>query len=371
MAYWQRKDNKYVCVYVSRDGDQKPLPRKLTRHLDGEPDHNVQYWVDNYIRQHIGEAPRPLSDTGLTDMVLRFVTHQTEFKDRSPDTVREHRRLLLEYVLPYFLVHEPPLKDPNQWAAISPHLTKHLQAKGLSYHNIRKCLNSLKVFWKWLEEEGVVQAGVNIRIRRPPLKRTKTPLESTLDPVIVRSRMRPESPIALMLALGYFFSLRTFELFGLKPSDFVAGGGALGLECCRIMTAAGLYGRLAVNITRQRRRTGELVEPKADSKGWVACFDEAAARFIVSQLQGLPRDELIFPGGVYPGLRAWRKHYPDSTTLKDLRRASIYWLGHHTAMQPAQLMKHARHTNIQTTLLYMRRPEEFLSQGGDLDLDAS
>jgi integrase len=50
----------------------------------------------------------------------------------------------------------------------------------------------------------------------------------------------------------------------------------------------------------------------------------------------------------------------DGITLKDLRRASLYHLGHHTAFsgELTLLMKHARHKEPQTTMLYLRRPDE-------------
>jgi hypothetical protein len=55
---------------------------------------------------------------------------------------------------------------------------------------------------------------------------------------------------------------------------------------------------------------------------------------------------------------------------KDLRRASLYWLGHETQISLLQLMKHARHSSTETTLKYLRRPAESLEEWSVLDLEA-
>ncbi len=56
--------------------------------------------------------------------------------------------------------------------------------------------------------------------------------------------------------------------------------------------------------------------------------------------------------------------------MKDLRRASIYWLGHHTNIGIIELKSHARHKRVDTTALYLRRPEEQIDELDALDLDA-
>ena len=56
--------------------------------------------------------------------------------------------------------------------------------------------------------------------------------------------------------------------------------------------------------------------------------------------------------------------------MKDLRRASLYWLGHHTQLGLIELKSHARHSKSDTTLLYLRRPNEELDEVDDLNLEA-
>ncbi len=59
----------------------------------------------------------------------------------------------------------------------------------------------------------------------------------------------------------------------------------------------------------------------------------------------------------------WNKFGIKGVNVKDRRRASFYYLGHYSNLTPLQLMKHARHREVETTMLYCRRPDEIL----DLD----
>jgi hypothetical protein len=136
------------------------------------------------------------------------------------------------------------------------------------------------------------------------------------------------------------------------------------------MAAAGLYDRLLVKIYRQKSRgLNHMPDPKANSKGLVACFSEEAAKIIVQELNLKERDETLFPFGADWYFKSWRRHgYPD-LTLKDCRRASLYWLGHYTKLDVVALRNHARHKSIETTALYTRRPLDLSVSADSLDLD--
>ncbi len=70
--------------------------------------------------------------------------------------------------------------------------------------------------------------------------------------------------------------------------------------------------------------------------------------------------------------KMWKKAGINKITLKDLRRASLYWLGHYSELNFVDLKNHARHSQPSTTPLYVRRPEEAFDEvgGAMLDLDA-
>ena len=122
------------------------------------------------------------------------------------------------------------------------------------------------------------------------------------------------------------------------------------------MNQANLFSRLAVRITQQRSRRLGLTEPKAGSLGFVACFHETAAQRIVHILKSSPKEEPLFPFGNDWYFKRWRRDGFPKLTLKDCRRASLYWLGHYTDLDIVALRNHARHTDIKTTSLYTRRP---------------
>ena len=162
------------------------------------------------------------------------------------------------------------------------------------------------------------------------------------------------------------------EVFALRRIDFRAGSVVKSLECVRVMREAKLFDGLVVFIGRQKQSSGEVKESaKSGSSGWVACFNGDAAAEIVAILNGMDREAVAARWNNAKLYADWRKHGIPGLTVKDLRRASLYWLGHHSRMQPMQLMKHARHRNIQTTMVYCQRPEEELlcDPGKDFQLE--
>ena len=114
MASWYRKKGKYVVVFVSTAGKLKALPRDLTRHLDGEPDHNIDYWLTQYeITSGLTKTTSTTPD--LTRLVEQYIKYFTS-RDMAAGTAAEHKRHLLQHVIPYFLSQTPPMEDPNAWA---------------------------------------------------------------------------------------------------------------------------------------------------------------------------------------------------------------------------------------------------------------
>lgn len=108
-----------------------------------------------------------------------------------------------------------------------------------------------------------------------------------------------------------------------------------------------------------------------NSVGWVACFDEKAARELVKLLVGKPFDQPLFEHGLFWYIKLWKRGGFPNTVTKDMRRASLYHLGHYSDLPVVALKNHARHQNMETTMLYTRRPEELSDNDrGHLDLDA-
>lgn len=388
MASWKyEKKNGYTYLIV-RTHRGRPVSRKLYKHLDGAETHNIQSWVDQWAAQNERTRTTPahilFSDDKLARDVAAFTSYVETGLRREPGTVKKYQLALLEYALPYFL--SLGLKDPAQWPGVSIGLLPHMQEREQSASWIRDVNNALKKFWGWMQEEGIITDNVPaLRLRRPPRDpdEDETPLDFTVEPDVVLEWLGTEKAqarweVRLLALLGYFFSLRPQESMALRRGDFSAGTAATGHECARAMVTCDLYTRLAVHIHQQRSKAGKLKPPKAHSRGWVSCFDERAARLVVQLLKHHDDPLLpIFSVGNDRLFELWRESTVGTklagVTLKDLRRASIYHLGHHTkfSSHPILLMKHARHKEMETTMLYLRRPEEEAPASmGVLDLDA-
>lgn len=380
MAYWARNKLGHVYVYSRASGELKKLPRKETKHLDAEIDSNIDAWVSQWTAQYEGKRSKDSiqwSDSRLTILLNQYISFMAN-RGKSPTTYKQHKSLLYRYGIPYFLNQTPPLADPNQWPGASIRLIEALENKGLSYHQIFRTNVALRGFYDFLRDEGVVQNHLQLRLRNPvkPDTAKETPLDKIITPEVVLAKLKAVRDVRIRLLglIGFFFSLRPQEVFALKPSDFKAGSEVKFLECSQAMSQSNLYERFVVHISRQRTNKGDITPPKAGSKGWVSCFNKDAAMEIVKILNQLnsPDDE-IFTLNNRELYKKWNKVGIRGITLKDLRRSSLYWLGHHASLEPLLLKQHARHNLIETTMLYMRRPDEELRKSSDsfvLDLEA-
>lgn len=368
MASWYRKRGKEVVVFIRENNKNKQLPRALTKSLDGEPDHNIEHWVREWEQKHTRSAPSELSDQKLTNLVERFLGYiKTDLK-RNYNTVSEHRRHLLNNVIPFFLRQAPPLKDPNLWPTASIRMLHDLREMGLTNAQIYRCNVALRLFYKWLAEERVVSAD-KILLRTPDMSGYKetTPLKFFLSPqdILALALKAQDSDAAIGLLLGYFFSLRSQEIFGVKVGDFRTGPIARSLECSKTMAELDMFDGLALHVERQKNKLKTLSKPKNNSKGWVCCFHRDGARQLVALLENRGPDEFVIkkpPNSFY-------KDWPWDFAVKDLRRASLYWLGHNTAITVVQMMKHARQKSYEALSLYLRRPEEASTNWTGLKVD--
>ncbi len=273
---------------------------------------------------------------------------------RHPYTVKPHARNLIYFALPYFF-HEMAVVNLGDIPQLSVKLNAFLRTDmNLPNSKIKAIQMSLRMFWRWLEEERIVEG--KLILRRTAQIEATTPLKFTPLPEDILRWSSPHEDLRLLLLLAYFFSLRPQEIFALKVGHFIAGPLANVQEPSRVMREAGLFDRLLVRIVAQRSRRIGLKTPKAGSRGLVACFEERAAQRIVDILKRSSRDALLFPYGNDWYYKKWRRHGFPNLTLKDCRRASLYWLGHYSKLDIVALRNHARHSDIETTALYTRRP---------------
>jgi hypothetical protein len=373
MAFWNRRENRAgrpVQVYYFDGEKQVGVPRKLYRHLDNEPDHVIEEWVARWsnlneakaIRPDLIKAQVPSDWSALIDEFCTFMLKE----GRAANTVKDHKRHLLTS-LPYFA--EVGCERFADFYSYSRRLSPWLTEQGKSARRIWAINQSINLWWEFLDEQKGLVEG-KLKLTGGHKTKNSTPLKLILKPEEILGAQCTHPQIRLMMLIGYYFSLRPQETLALTPAHFRAGSPATFLECCKALDSAGLFSKLAVNIERQKVG-GKFKAPKKNSVGWVGCFDEAGAREIVSLIKTVKKDELLFPFTTDTYFKLWRKHGLANTVSKDMRRASLYWLGHYSKLPVSALKNHARHQSIETTMLYTRRPEELTdADWQQLDLDA-
>lgn len=362
MASWYRKYGKYVTiVYTDAAGKERHLSRRLYKHLDNRPDADIDMWMEQWERLNSAQAHRP--DTiGTTPeqerAIAAYMSHLQHDKERAPNTLANYRRWL-KWAISYFggepFQHWPKRsRDYGRWL---------MDERSVSPEETLSANRALKNFWAWLDDEELLGEDVpQLKVRGGKKKWKATPLQSLIYPEDVLGwAERLEQPMALIVLLQYFFSLRPQETFALHKKHFTAGDEAAGMECGKQMKGYGLYDRLSVYIHRQKTEDGSITPPKDWSVGNVACFDKHAARAIVGMLSAYPDEGELFPKKPNRYYNMWRDARAPlgvTASLKDLRRASLYWLGHYKPFTAITLQKHSRHESIESLEYYLRRPGE-------------
>lgn len=369
--FFQRKPGKSyprVVVYLFKDGKQVPLPRAVTKHLDRANDTEIEDWMRWYAAVHAVPVRRVNVDLGSLEKLLDGFLRSLRLRGRYKTTVNLYE-YFLRLALPLFKDHP----DPNSWYMLGGKLTTYLAEQGLTPSQHSRTNQAFKVFYSWLQGQGTVQHRHGLILDKIDLGRQDTPLKYTLTPEDVLAwAVTSDSPELRFVALaGFFFSLRTGEVFGAQKSNFIAGSRASMFEDARTLARCGLYSKLVINIQSCRRPSGEAYKPSKRKKGGiVACFDERAAKAIITILKVSEPGYVIAEKLPDYWAKRWAKEGIPGVTIKDLRRASLYWLGHYTSIPFAGLRNHARHTQHDTTLLYTRRPEEEFEHSDELDLEA-
>ena len=372
MAFKQIIGTKvYVYTYDPKTRRQKKLPRKLTRHLDGSPIDVIDEWIRRWEQTQAAKRRRP--DLVISPLPADWLQYVVDFCEmlrqsgRAHNTIRAHQTHI-EMSLPFFV-------DRGCTSLAEFHLHSRLLGEWLitvrkkSPRRVWAINQSLTMFWKYLDiDRGLVES--TLRLVGGKKTRNRTPLRVALTPAEILSHTFAREDLRLFALLGYFFSLRPQEVLALTPGHFKAGTHAQELECCKTLVAAELYGKLAVNVVRQKVGK-QFRAPKKNSSGWVGCFNEQAAREIVKLLVGRRSTDLLFPLRTDAYYKAWKNGSIPNTVSKDMRRASLYHLGHYSKLPVVALKNHARHASIETTMLYTRRPEELSEMDWiALDLDA-
>ena len=254
MAYWLRRNDGKVYAYTRyTDGKYHKKPRQIsrteTKKLDGQDDTQVEQWVRDYeFRWEKNEKFQPdqvlLSDELLSAYLEKYKLHLLKYRSKS--TAFNRISTIRRYSIPFFLSQKPPMKDPQLWVGVSVKMLEYFEKEKLSWSMICAINTDLRGFYKYLIEEGIVQHGRMLLLRFPKKsegdKETPLPFVVTPDEMLKFCSGVADPKVKLMGSLGYFFSLRPQEVFGLKKSDFIAKKEKVTtLDCVKHMTKSGLF----------------------------------------------------------------------------------------------------------------------------------
>lgn len=353
-----RRNKVYVYYYDSHRGKQVFLPRERTRHLDGQSPETIAAWYVEWQQSSgVGQAASHRSSNfEAGELTLLWNDYQLKRKDRrGRDTAQAESTAFHNFIVPFF-VGQHQKKSPKDWTPLIPAFELHLsQELGLREGYQRKILRALARFGTYLIRHG--KLSVEFRVEPPAtVVHNATPLKARLSPEELLAAL-PALPtdckvnLRLIALLGYFAGLGPGELLGLTPANFYTG--QLAVDSAKTyagFVAHGLGSKLAVAVTQYA---------KNDYRYGVVCvWSTDAARLIATELASLPREERLVQVGERWMHEQWARHAKSvlGVTLHDLRRASCHWLGRVRRVPPTLLQEHMRHSNLQTTLLYMRDP---------------
>ena len=342
-----------VYVYYYSDGLRKALPRRQTYHLDNATDPEIERFLKantalQKARKHRPDAQQVPAE--LEPLIEQFLTHLKDNLRRQPPTLSQYEG----YLRRAGIMFGWPL---DKWPLKSPDFPRICRQFGYSRASMFKMRQNILVFWYWLRDMGYVTG--DLRIPKLSVSNKTTPLKYTLSPEEILN-LPIKGEMRYLALLCYFFSIRPQEAIAVTAQDFAAGSRCDNLECVRVFKKAKLFHKLALRVEKQRH-DHTIRDPKKESVGWVACFSEKAAKEIVKLAQ-----TVTFKYRMDSYQRRWLKQQL-GFTLKDLRRASIYWLGHNTKLNVVELKNHARHRSLETTSLYVRRPDTDAKRGLNLD----
>lgn len=371
MAYFQRINGRVKAYYHdTTSGKNTAIPRALIKHLDGASNLAIRQWLEEWEQQ--AGISRQRQRTPLTEKTEElnhiFASYQEQrrlLRNITPSTLRDERTFWKRHVLPYFLTIKGE-EDVRKWHAHTASFSLYLMKEHkLAVKSVKQAGWLLERFGKHLVAASVLKHSWHVPL--PILNRkATTPLELALTPSEILKAAETIPPEwALALLLGYFASLRPGETFALTKADFLTGDGAKSVaKTYTRLNRVGLGSGLTVRVDKALKNEGIIGSPKTHhSYGYVNVWDVNAARLIASIVKDMP-DGRLFHGhktSLFKGFKAATVglFVPGVfISLHDLRRASALYLGRTKSIEVMLLQDHMRHSDLQTTMIYTRRPLE-------------
>lgn len=351
---WHREPDGRIRLF-ERGTKGRKWPREECRPFDAMTDEQVEAWTQNYNAQVHIQAAGVGTSGRLSALIQEWKTH-LETKGRHYETVSEKVRHAYRAGR-YF---EALTDNIRLWPQHSINLATHLLSEEHSLLETAKTQNDARAFWEWLKKhKRMVSGALDLDQVVGYAVQNQTPLQFTVTPeqVLKFARETPIFEFKVAVLVAFFAGLRPQEVYALKRDQFYSKDIARNSPSGEVMRSIGLYDGLMVDVRRNRgKRSGDVRDPKKGSFGLVSVHNKEAAAYLVSLIGKMDPDIVLFKYTNSYYQHDWRKDGYPGLTVRDLRRAGIYWLGHFSQIKLESLKNWARHKKIQTTSLYFRQP---------------
>ncbi len=423
--FYRSKYNRVmVQFWDKKEKRQRKIPRGHLTHLDNLTDDQIQAWVSKHIEENYSQEEEDyfLGFNTIKTYFTNYVSHKQILGQMEEATAKDATSQFFNYILPYFaFIQNAP--DVRVWHKYSEDFVrfliwaparKHFKSKETFYTALRsyrenspaqhqkfeplhkgtvtRILSRMSHFSETLRQKRLIdevwffEKPARDRNKDTPLLRSVTPEE-----VLKFAKSCKDRRISLLALLGYFGSLRPQETFALTNKDVLSSDEAL-LKC-QTLTKFSQHGqdqfrlsedsrqkelgtKLGLSISKQDcRKLGEKMPlPKSGTKRYVGIWHKQAALAISTIVAGMEdnnpeidcfrllmdHDQKIYHHDSF--YKIWRNNGMKGVTLKDLRRASGYYLGRELMVPFAVLQDHFKHRDVRTTADYTRAPKVEVTQ---------
>ncbi len=378
MAGWYRRKNGTISIRSYSGGREVAVIGPEVKALKDKPDAEIQRWVENWEVENncVPKTRNRKKSTAtwtpkLAKLLKEYQKERAMEEKVARKTLAEELGVFENYIFPFFLqVHGR--NDPARWDEVGFGFRGWLtETTSLEVRTKKQIIEALNRFGAYLKEVGAIDQAWKYKTPKTGHSRTdrKTPLELAIKPEDIFAAVKlvtaPEWKLSLLV--GYFAVLRPEEVLALTKEDFLTGALAVKESQTYLrLQKKSLDSKLAVKITKALVEGKKVGPPKNyNSNGIVTIWNKDAALQIAAILKEWPDDTPFF---TFCKTYLFKIHSEKvrphiGVTMHDLRRAGGLYLGRTLEVEPWLLQDVMRHKDLDTTMLYTRRPVQDVSTG--------
>ena len=190
----------------------------------------------------------------LDELLEDFLRHLAEVRQASPHTLRAYRRDLGELLLTLAEEHQQAPRPGEVRATVLRIHLGSLADRGLGATTLARHLSSMRSFFRWLEERGMIEANPTIQLRGPRQKRRlpryleETEVEALL--AAPQDEDREGARDRAILEILYSTGCRVSELVALDEAHLDLRRGVVLLQGKGKKERLGMLGGPAIEAVR-------------------------------------------------------------------------------------------------------------------------